>query len=266
MEDLASVTTPIRTGDRTFEASIPSGWEQGRGAYGGLVMALLVRAIETTARAPDRTLRALTAELPGPTEAGAARIEVDSLRAGSGVSTLSARLVQGGEVRAHAVAVLGRTRSTDLEWNELDTPSPKPWRDVPVMQMPPSALTPVFTQHFEYRTEGPYPFTQQRGAVAGGWVRPKQPVARADSAYVVALSDAWWPSAFTRMQSIRAIGTVAYALGHIGSLDGLAPAEPLYHRGFTTVASAGFVLEQRELWRPTGELVAVHQQTLAVIR
>ena len=58
----------------------------------------------------ERPLRSLTAELCGPVMPGPATISVEPLRRGSGVTTLAARLEQGGEVLAHVVGVFGRPR------------------------------------------------------------------------------------------------------------------------------------------------------------
>jgi hypothetical protein len=52
-------------------------------------------------------VRSVTAELTAPVEAGPAELAVDVLRAGSSSVTVArAAVIQGGEVRGHAVAVL----------------------------------------------------------------------------------------------------------------------------------------------------------------
>src|SRR5262245_57828975 len=108
---LASATTPRRLDEARFQAEIPDGWQMGRGVFGGLVLAHLVRAVEEfSAIKDDRRLRTLTAELCGPLQPGVGEILVEPLRAGSGTSTVAARMVQAGEVQAHAVVVLGRPR------------------------------------------------------------------------------------------------------------------------------------------------------------
>src|SRR5258708_5520911 len=129
-DDLQALTTPVHVAGSSFRATIPDGWQQGRGAFGGLVVANLARAIESLAATPDRTLRSLTAEICGPTQPGIAEISVEPLRIGNGLSTLAARLVQRGEVQAHMVAMLGRARA-EVTWNELSAPIFPFWRDVP---------------------------------------------------------------------------------------------------------------------------------------
>ena len=111
LADFLTLTTPTRLAEGIFTTEIPDGWQQGRGAFGGLVLANLVRAVRSCEPETDRTLRTLSAELVGPVLPGTAQIRVEMLRRGTGVSTMAARLVQGEELLAHAVMVLGRKRS-----------------------------------------------------------------------------------------------------------------------------------------------------------
>src|SRR5689334_2545425 len=106
MASLSEVSTPHPAGDR-YQLEIAAGWRQGRGAFGGLVIGALIRAIEQRTADPTRKVRSVTAELPGPAEHGTVDITVETLRAGKNISTARAALSQGGEVRAHAVAILG---------------------------------------------------------------------------------------------------------------------------------------------------------------
>ena len=125
---LEDVTTPRRTGDRRFALEVPDGWQQGRGAFGGLVLGAAVRAVEGFAGQPDRPLRTLTAELCGPLLPGPAEILVEPLRLGTGTSTVAARVIQGDELAAHAVLVLGRHRTDDGAGIGMARPPMPDWR------------------------------------------------------------------------------------------------------------------------------------------
>ena len=50
--DLSQAMTPVRTGESTFTWAIPDGWQQGKGAFGGLVAGAAVRAAEAVMRHP----------------------------------------------------------------------------------------------------------------------------------------------------------------------------------------------------------------------
>src|SRR5512141_1734964 len=105
MTSFTDVSTP-RPDGHGFRLEVPPGWRQGRGAFGGLSICAAIRAIEARVADPRRRVRSVTAELTAPVEAGPAELAVDVLRSGSSVTVARAALVQAGETRAHAVAVL----------------------------------------------------------------------------------------------------------------------------------------------------------------
>src|SRR4029079_15159187 len=128
MASLADVCTPRPVGDH-FSLDVPAGWRQGRGVFGGRGVGALIRAIEQRLGDPARKVRSVTAELPGPVEAGSVEIAVEALREGKSVSTLRAQLSQHGEVQSHAVAILGAARPgrAALAWNDLTAPESPRW-------------------------------------------------------------------------------------------------------------------------------------------
>jgi acyl-Coa thioesterase superfamily protein/acyl-CoA thioesterase superfamily protein len=266
---LNEITTPRPSGapaSGQFAADIPDGWQQGRGAFGGLVLGLLSRAIQAHAAAggAPRPLRSLTAELCGPVLPGDAEIRVETLRAGSGTQTIAARILQRGEVQSHAVAVLGRHRSVNTDLVGLPRPSMPPWRGVAPFDQGPAA--PPFVRHMEYRPTGPVGFGGGDDPVVSGWVRPRAPGPARDEAYLVALADAWWPSIFPRLRAPRPMATISFTIDIVGNCDGLDPDAPLYHDARTLASSGGYVVELRSLWGEDGRLLSLNHQTLVVIQ
>src|SRR5215470_18655922 len=226
-DDLTAITTPEQGPDGGFLLDVPDGWQQGRGAFGGLVVASLVRAAEAAVASPDRPLRSLTVAICGPVLVGRAEIAVEILRAGSGATTCAARLVQEGSVQAHGVAILGRSRAHDLAWSPPKV-AITPWQDVPVLPVAPPAA-PTFAPHFEFRSTGPLPFSGTRAARASGWIRPNRPGTARDAGYLAACIDAWWPCIVSRFPEPRPAATIAYTLQIVGGLDGLDPDAPFYY-------------------------------------
>jgi hypothetical protein len=268
------LVTPTAVGPNQFSFVFPDGWQQGRGAFGGLVAAAMVRAIEAAAGDPTRTLRSLTLELCGPTQPGPLEVQTEVLRAGTGMTTMAARLVQAvdtpessavRELQAHAVAVLGRDRSADLDRLELRPPQLPPWREVPVLELGPP-LAPLFTRYFEFRNAGHVPFSGATDAVAQGWIRPRFGPQRPDAAWIAACADAWWPILFSRASRPRPMATVAYTLQILADPAALNPDAPLAYRARTATISRGHAIEFRELWSEDGQLVALNQQTIAIIK
>ena len=244
-----------------FLWQVPDGWQQGRGAFGGLVLAALLRAME--AMEPDRTrvTRSLTGDLCGPVQPGPAELVVEVLRRGNNLSNLDARLIQGGEVQARASAVLSAAKAGAQMPAPLRPPAATPFDSLPELSLgPPDA--PVFTPHFEYRSFGPAPFDPGPGGPLG-WLRLRHPPPRLDAPALIALLDAWWPAIFDGRP--RPMATVSFTAEVLVAPAELDPAAPLLYTGRVAGLHDGFCVEFRELWsgdRP----VALNQQTFAILR
>lgn len=250
-------------GGGRYVAHVPDGWQQGRGAFGGLVLGILARAMETELGTPDRSLRSMTGELCGPTLPGPVEVRVETLRTTSNVSTMAVRLVQSGEVQAHAVGVFARPRGEQDTRSSLSAPSLRSWREMPPLPMDPP-FAPTFAQFWEFRSDGPLPFSGAPEPLTAGWIRPRVS-GRRDAAWVVACADAWWPALFTTALAPRPVGTIAYSLQLVSGLDDL-PDAPLAHFARDLGRHQGYAAEHRELWTEDGRLLALNQQTFAIIR
>lgn len=248
---------PVRDGDR-YRLDVPTGWNQGRGLYGGLVVAVLARAIEDRIGDPARRMRSLTAEIPGAVEPGPAEITVEILRAGNSVTTARAALVQGGETRAHAVAICAARRGADVAWNDYVAPKVPDWHAVP--PLPHGPRFPEFAEHFDHRVVEGLPGSGG-AARSVGWVSTTEPVAIRDAGFVAAMIDVWYPAAMTRM-AMRPMATIAFTIEFLA-----APGDgPWMYRAVVPVCGDGYFVETRELWTASGELVALNHQTFAIIK
>lgn len=260
--DTAWTLQPLSAGQ--FLWSVPPGWQQGRGAFGGLVLGAMVRAGEQLINTPERTLRSISGELCGPTQEGEALIKVELLRAGNNLTTLAVRLEQQQEVQAHAVLIFGNDRPNPGGIQALTPPQPTPWRALePVPVIP---AMPIFAHRMEYRPEGHPPYAGEAPALTTTWVRPRVPVSRWDAASLVALSDAVWPSFFNVLTAPRPTATVSFMAELLDGGDALAPDAPVYHRGQTVAARSGYYVELRELWGEDGRLLLLNQQCLLMIK
>lgn len=258
------VTTPEQVAPGRFAFTVHDGWQQGRGAFGGLALAAMARAVESFAATPERRLRTLTAELCGPVVPGPAEIVVEALRIGQGTSTIAARLLQGGALQTHAVVVLGRDREPATACDPLPCPPMPPWRDV--ASIPDGVLAPPFARHFEYRPTGFIPFAGGSEPRAAGWVRLRDSGPLRDDAFVVAMADAWWPALFAVLRAPRPMATVTFTVDVVGDCAGLDPDAPLFHDARTLSARVGYAPELRTLWGADGRLLAINHQTFVIIR
>lgn len=264
-DDFSLATRVEPAGEGRYTATIPDGWQQGRGAFGGLVLGTLARAMLHAEPEADRALRSLSGEIVGPVLTGAADVTVSALRRGNAVSTWEARLTQAGECLARASAVLGRARSTGRDATELDTPAMgAPWSTVDVSPIgPPTG--PHFARMYELRSTGAPPFASGDRSEAAGWVRLRRPVA-IGVPEVIGLMDTFWPATFARDAASRPMATVAFTLEMLADPATLDPTEPLFYRARALAVRHGYVVELRELWTAQGELVALNQQTFVIIK
>ncbi len=264
------MTTPFARASRVtavdalrYEAHIPDQWQQGRGAFGGLVLATLLRAMRHAEGDARRLPRSLSGDLCAPALVGPAAIEVAVLRRGRNLSNLDACMMQSGEVVARASAVFSEARAAHLDASPDAPPTPADWRAIePAPVGPPFA--PVFTQHFAFHNIGALPFSGHGRAETEGFIRARAAPDALDASAVVGLLDAWWPAVFASATEPRAAATTSFTAEFLVDPATLAPAEPLRHRARAVAARDGFSVEFRELW--SGDtLVALNQQTFALL-
>lgn len=266
MSSFDDVLSSTPAGPGAFALEIQPGWLTGRGAFGGLVIGAMTRAITDTV-GEATPLRSLTAAIPSPVEVGAAELRVRVVRAGSAVTTATCELHQAGELRAVATAVLARARdgAARVQWRTQAMPSARPWRDLPSLPMVPG-LSPPFTAHLDFRLSSPMPFTRQAEATFLGYVAPKTPALRRDAALLVALADAYLPAAHWVFAGPRPTATSAFTIELVEPFADLDPGEPLLVRGHSPAAQDGYSYETRELWGEDGRLVARNHQTFVIIK
>ena len=248
---------------------IPDHWQQGRGAFGGLVLATMLRAIERAESDGARVTRTVTGDLCGPVMPGAADVEVRTLRRGNNQSNFAATLSQQGAVLAAATAVLSPARLADARsevprYSPPPPPPTRPWRELPPLEVGPP-LGPVFAQHYEYRSAATSPFARTGEPLTDGFVRERVPLARVDAPALVARLDAWWPTLFAFTGAPRPVATISFTAQILVDPGSLPPEEPLRYRARMEALHEGFFVELRELWHGD-RVVALNQQTFAILR
>jgi acyl-CoA thioesterase len=262
-DDLDAALTVERTHEPSvFRLRVLPGWEQGRGAFGGVVLGALTRAMVAAESETERLLRSISGAITAPVLVGDAEIRVTELRRGNAVSTYDAVLSQEGEVRARATAILGRSRADARRWS----PPPPALVDPDSVRAERLPMAPGFAQHFEFRSTGPQPFAGGTDPIAEGFVRADPPPPVLGPAEAVAYVDAWWPASFVVDAGPRPMATVAFTMQYFPS-DRPRPADrPLRYRSRALATHDGYLMEMRELWTEHGELVALNEQTFVMIK
>jgi len=238
-------------------------WTGLRGPHGGFLAAVMLRAMQAEA-GPDRAPRSLTVHFAAPPAAGDSLIEVREERRGGRLSTVSARLSQGGQAMALALGALSAEREGPDFSDAVMPEVPLPEDLAPTPDRP---HQPRFADHFDYRYAlGGRVFHGGDRAYSGGWLRLRRPVP-IDGAVVACLADAWMPALFTRID-FRAYAPTIDLTVHFRAalpLADLGPEEFLLGVFSSKRAEGGFWEEDGELWTRSGRLVAQSRQLALVL-
>lgn len=266
----ASAVRPLGAG--RFAVEVDPTWLQGPGAFGGLVAAWLVRAMEAAVAepagaagaGPERPLRALSVVFCAPVKPGPAEVTVEVLRAGLGVSFLAAALRRRDRLLAHATATFGRARPEVVDDAPPSMPAVPPPAGLP--RWAPAVGLPVYCQHVGHArcvgqeiVSGP-----AAEAALGGWTWFLEPTPD-DAAARVALLDAWPPALFVRLARPWPVGTVSMHCALVGPpAPAVPPGTPLLVAARSRATREGFSEEEGALWAPDGRLLATSHQVIAV--
>lgn len=252
-------TQLITLGEGRFDATIHPGWGTRRSPNGGYLMAILLRAMQQTVADPARSPRSLTTHFLRAAEHGPATVNVSVERVGGKITTVTGRIVQNDKPIVIGIGAFG-TQFTNDAFQDAIMPTVLPPADCP--QMPQSV---EIDQRFELRRAlGPAPFSGGNEARIGGWSRLEEPRV-ADALMIALLTDAWWPSLFTRLDDKKTAGgaptvdlTVHFRapLPHPGTRD-----DDYYLVSLRTISMRdGYMDESGEVWAPDGTLLAISRQ------
>lgn len=258
MTSFQHASTPERLSAGHFTWTADQSWFQGRGIYGGLTFATLVRAIELSTTLP---LRRLSVELCAPISDQPCDIRIGQARRGASTEFLTIELKQSEQMMLIGTAVCAVNRDQSID-RSPSHPLPSP--NVPPLSANP--LMPPFSQHFEYRpTTGELPMSGQTTdrLRTGGWIQARTGTKR-DSALVLGLIDAWWPALFLAVNRPRAMGTISFAVELLNQPT--AQCGAFYIESQTEHCVGGYALEENRLWDHNGALLAQAQQRVALIR
>lgn len=258
---LASAVSVASGGAR---GAIHADWGQGRSAFGGLVAALGLRAIEAAGVAPGRPLRTLVMDFVAPAVVGEVALEVRALRSGRALSHAEVRVVQGGETCAVLLAAFGAARPSALA---VTAPSAPPCPAPPGLARLPyvAGVVPAFTQHFDFRWASEGPFVGASRANVGGYIRYATPTS-VDTAALVALVDAWPAPILPMLRAPAPASSVTWALDLlVAPPEGGFPSDAWWRYEADAIAAGdGYGCADARLWDESGRAVAVSRQSVVV--
>ncbi len=253
---------------------VPTGWLQGRGAWGGLVVAAEVKAAQQSQAGvdPTRRVRNISAHLFGALPEGPAVVEVECLREGSAMSTWQVRVLGGdGQLASQAVVITGTDRPVEpgRRWGVAQAPSLPPWSEVGTVPVEPP-FGPPFGAHFAFRPVEGIPGTASAPRCLG-WIGPAagEEWSAWSAATMLGIVDAWWPGTYVTLGSlaeVRPMATVSFGAHLLIDPTTVDPTEPLALQSWVADAEAGFTTETRRLWTSDGRLAVENHQSIVVIK
>ncbi|MFM2421404.1 MAG: hypothetical protein RL385_6127 [Pseudomonadota bacterium] len=240
-----------------YTARITTDWAQGRAAFGGLMAALLARALEREVD-PARTPRSMLISFIAPVSAGPIEIETREIRSGRALTHLTARLLQGGQECATMLAAFGLQGSSRIHVAGAAPAVPAPADElmaVPYIE----GVHPRFLKHFELRWRPrDIPFSGQATGGVAGYVRHAEDVPL-DTASLLALIDAWPPAVLPMLSRPAPASTVTWMVDPTAALDGL-PGQSLRYEATIVSAHGGYASVESRIWSPSGVLLAASRQ------
>ncbi|MDP9133505.1 MAG: thioesterase family protein [Actinomycetota bacterium] len=276
--DRATALAPL--GDGRFAGAVEDGWGAPPGPNGGYLAAILTRALEhELAPSGDRQLRTLTTHYLRPSQPGPIEVAIETIRAGKRFSTGRATAFQNGK---EVMTALGAFSTPGLPAAATWTPPLPPVAAAPARdadRLPPADYRPDSDAWLGTTPEMPSivsrvkiaprlggtPFsgrelTPGEAADTGGWIMPPTP-RRIDAAYLVLLSDVWWPPSLEPLTTPAIAPTIDLTVHIRADLppDGL-PDQPVLGRFLTAAAVNGTMEEDGQLFLADGTLLAQSRQ------
>ncbi|MBI1351988.1 MAG: hypothetical protein GC156_12820 [Actinomycetales bacterium] len=250
----------------TFVWDVPDGWQQGRGAWGGLAVGAIVGAVVRAEPDPSRSVRSVSMQISAPVLVGRHQVVASAIRVGRGMSTWEVSVTDADGARVSGGTVItGSARSGSAEraesgWSPLRMPEVPPADHVPAL--PTGPPFPTFTQHCEYRVSSGLPLQGGEGETLG-WISYRDAPTWADVP-LLALVDAWYTVTLVPLADLVPVGTVTFTANLLVDPRTIEPGAPLLHHGLITASRDGYVSELRRLWTPDGRLAVENLQTVVV--
>jgi acyl-CoA thioesterase len=248
-------------GGGTFRGRVVPAWFTPRGANGGFLAAIVLRAIMDSELEAERAPRSLTLHYLRPPAEGELLITVTEERRGRQLTTYSARAEQDGRLCILALAALSKDFPTSLNYGER-MPQAAPPNGLVVRDDP--KLPPIAHRFATQNAIGHPPFSGADEALTGGWIAfaGDEPSPLGPPALAL-LSDAWLPAPFVLLRDFVGVPTIDLTIHFRARSEGLTgPALAVFR---SRTAAEGFFEEDGELWSQDGTLLAQSRQLGPVI-
>ena len=252
---------------------VPKAWGNGRTVFGGLQVALSVRAMRGALEhtlGPGKgdlaalPLRSLQTTFVAPVPAGTpVELQAEFLRSGRSATHARCDLLHDGAVACTTVAVFGAARPSRIA---LDIPRPGLAADPESLQELPyiPGITPEFLQHLKLRwAVGRFPYSGHDEPHSSIYARLPDPLCSAEDT-LIALADSIPTPALSMLDQPAPATSMNWMLELIGD-PGLLDRERWSLIGTDVRAGAeGYLSQTSILWGPDGHAFSVSHQSVAI--
>ena len=245
------------------EIILPSGWAQGRAAFGGLTAAIAYHHASFGV-SEEQHIRALTVSFVGPIEVGALTLQRTILREGKNVTQVRVELLQNSAVQLSALLTFGRSRPSQVQ--VTDTPS----AHVPPLEQGPAfpkgPLLPEFAHNFDYRVSvGGLPFSNTPAREFGGWMRFSHESQPISIGLLLGLVDAWPPAVLPHLSQPAPASSLTWTIEFPEPLPSSKRSDNWWqYVAYIDYAANGYGHTDAHIWDDEGNLVAISRQTITV--
>ncbi len=273
MARFSEVLDALRRDGDGWSLVIPRTWANGRTVFGGLQVALSVRAMRGaltdalgTGNGDVATLplRCLQTTFVAPVAAGApVALRAEFLRAGRSATHARCDLLQEGKVACTTVAIFGAARPSRIV---LDVPRPEVQADPETLRDMPyiPGITPEFLQHLQLRWGvGRLPYSGHDEPHSTIFARLRDSGCNAEDA-LIALADSIPTPALSMLEKPAPATSINWMLELIGD-PGLLDRNGWSLIGTDVRAGAdGYLSQTSVLWGPGGHAFSVSHQSVAI--
>ena len=261
-----------RHGD-AWQAVIPRSWSNGRTVFGGLQVALSVRAMRGALEGAlgagkgavtDLPLRSLQTTFVAPVTAGTpVALRAEFLRSGRSATHARCDLLQDGKVACSTVAIFGAARPSRIA---LDIPQPKSAVDPDALADSPiiPGITPEFVRHLQLRwAVGRVPYSGHDEPHSTIFARLLDDHCSNEDA-LIALADSIPTPALSMLERPAPATSMNWMLELIGD-PGQLDRDGWCRIGTDVRAGAdGYLSQTSVLWGPGGHAFCVSHQCVAI--
>jgi acyl-CoA thioesterase len=252
-------------GEGRFRGELHPEWRVVKGAHGGYISAIILRALTEALDDPERKIRSFTTHFLAAPEEGPVEVRTSIERTGRSMTSMSARLEQEGKPMALSLAAFSVSRPGFSFDDAVPPDIGPPETGFPVPSV--GEGIPRFLGNFDMRwlIGGP-PFSGSPVAELGGWIRLEPPTL-ADAPVIACLLDAWAPAIFPRATRRVLCPTVDLTMHFRSPIPQPDAAPEDYYIGhfWSKMSREGFFEEDGELWSKDGVLLAQSRQLALAI-